>query len=175
MRQKVRTHGSIRHQTRLKWFLPAGSRHRLEGHWFTLVQRVTQGVDIPTSRRYRAQSRHENPVHAHLLKIKVALTPPKPNELDNTTFTRASWGLLTIGNLQAGSGVSNSISGGSHCSRKAIRQITASTAPAPPSRCPMLAFVELTGNVAARRAAHSLIANASELSLSTVPVPCALM
>src|ERR1035437_5355302 len=109
------------------------------------------------SRRSRAQSRHENPAHAHLLKIKVALTPPKPNELDSMTFTRASCGLFTTGNLQAGSGVSNKICGGSHCSRKAIRQITASTAPAPPSRCPMLAFVELTGKVAARRPAHSLI------------------
>ena len=63
-------------------------------------------------------------------RIKVAFTPPKPKELDSTTFTRASWGWRTIGKLQAGSGVSRAVSGGSHCSRKAIRQTTASTAPA---------------------------------------------
>jgi len=36
-------------------------------------------------------------------------------------------------------------------------------------KMPMPAFVELTGKVAARRPAHSLMASASELSLSTCP------
>ena len=56
-----------------------------------------------------------------------------------------------MGKLQAGSGVSRAISGGSHCSRKAIRQTTASTAPAAPSRWPMPALVELTGRVGGAR------------------------
>ena len=79
----------------------------------------------------------------------MALTPPKPKELDSAIFTRRVLvARARLGKLQAASGVSNAISGGSHCSRRAIRQTAASTAPAAPSRWPMLAFVELTGKVA---------------------------
>ena len=48
-----------------------------------------------SSRRAKPRRiRDKNPAHAHLRKIKAALTPPKPNELDSTAFTRASCGLL---------------------------------------------------------------------------------
>ena len=87
MRQKFRTHGRVRHQPRAQRFVPAGPRHRLHRQWFAFVQRFAQGGDIPASGRNRADARNENPAHAHLLKIKVALTPPKPNELDSATFT----------------------------------------------------------------------------------------
>ncbi len=66
------------------------------------------------------------------------------------------------------------ICGGSHCPRSAMRQTTASTAPAAPSKWPMHALVELTGRVAARPPAQRLMAAASVASFCGVAVPWAL-
>ena len=79
-----------------------------------------------------------------------AFAPPKPKELESAVSILSSVGSRTIGNWHAGSMLFSAISGGSHWPRNAMRQTTASTAPAAPSRWPMLAFVELTGSVFTR-------------------------
>ena len=84
-------------------------------------------------------------------------------------------GWRTIGKLQAGSGISKAISGGSHCSRKAMRQTTASTAPAPPEQMADAGLGRAHRQAgSARSPAQRLMASASALSLSSVPVPWAL-
>src|SRR5262245_40129518 len=103
-----------------------------------------------------------------------ALAPPKPKELVNAYSNRALAGWVGTGNAQRGSGCRRVVHGGSHWPRSAIRHTTASTAPAAPKRWPMLALVELTGRWATASPAQALIALASALSLSGVPVPWAL-
>src|SRR5258708_2656753 len=107
--------------------------------------------------------------------MSVAFAPPKPKELVRAYSTLASVGFCTKGNAQAGSSVCRVEVGGSHCPRRAIRQITASTEPAAPSKWPMLDLVELTGIFFACSPAQRLIAAASALSFKGVPVPWALM
>src|SRR5437764_12507986 len=97
-------------------------------------KRFSKSSHPPPGRRYCALAAYENFVHCHLRSISVALAPPKPNELDKAYSNAASAGLLTTWKAHKGSGVSNVVVGGTHCSRKAIRQTSASTAPAPPSR-----------------------------------------
>src|SRR5919204_5349671 len=87
----------------------------------------------------------EGSFHSHLRKMTVAFAPPKPNELLKAYSSCAVAGFFSTGNAHSGSGDSSVEVGGSHCSRRAIRQITASTAPAPPSKWPMADLVELTG------------------------------
>src|SRR5580765_3475025 len=107
--------------------------------------------------------------------MRVALAPPNPNELLKTKSNFAVVGSFTSLNRQPGSGWRKVVVGGNHCSRKAIKQTTASTAPAAPSRWPILAFVELIESLGAASPAQRLIAWASALSFRGVPVPCALM
>src|SRR5260221_1432944 len=102
--------------------------------------------------------------------MRLAFAPPKPNELLNAYSNFVSLGWRTIGNAHTGSVVSTVALGGNHWPCRAMRQTTASTAPAAPSKWPTLAFVELTDSVAARSPAHVLIAAASAPSLSSVPV-----
>src|SRR5437764_13524431 len=107
----------------------------------------------------------------NLRRMTVAFAPPNPNELVNAYSTLAADGLRTMENLQSGSGDSSVEVGGSHCSRSVIRQITTSAAPAAPSKWPMLDLVELTAIAAACLPAQRLMAAASALSFSGVPVP----
>jgi len=53
--------------------------------------------------------------------------------------------------------------------------IPASTAPAAPSRCPIIDFVELMASLRACSPKSRLIAQVSMRSLGGVEVPCALM
>ena len=70
-------------------------------------------------------------------KIREALAPPKPNELVSAYSSLALVGVRTTGKVHAASGVCSVEVGGSHCSRNAMRQMMASTAPpAAPSRWP---------------------------------------
>src|SRR5439155_24454327 len=112
---------------------------------------------------------------SQLRSMSVAFAPPKPNEWVSANSNWAARGFWTRGKAQNGSGDSSAEVGGSHCSRNAIRHTTTSTAPAPPNRWPMLDLIELTGTFAACSLAQRLMAAASALSLSGVPVPCALM
>ena len=88
-----------------------------------------------------------------------ALIPPATTDKNGTVVPRVN--IVRIG--------------GNHCPRSAITHIAASTAPAAPSKCPMLAFVELTGIPGAASPAQALIAAASAPSFNGVPVPCALI
>src|SRR5262249_44878900 len=111
------------------------------------IDRVAERGNVPSGRGNGSATADENGAHGHLRKIKVAFAPPKPKELLRAYSSFASVGWLTTGNEQTGSGDCRVEVGGSHCSCKAIRQTTASTAPAAPSRWPMLDLVELTGSV----------------------------
>src|ERR1051325_8610133 len=102
--------------------------------------------------------------HDHLRNTRVALEPPKPKELVRAYSKLASVGVRTSWNRQRGSTVSVVVVGGSHCPCNAIRQTSASTAPAAPSRCPMLALVELTRISLTASPAQRLMAAASALS-----------
>jgi len=73
-----------------------------------------------------------------------AFAPPKPNEFESAVSIFLSTGSRTISKLQVGSILPGDICGGKNCPRSVIKQTTASTAPAAPSKWPMLDFVELT-------------------------------
>src|SRR5207248_6380878 len=76
-------------------------------------------------------------------KIKDALVPPKPNELDSTYLTgrcRASFATRSMS--QDGEGLSRLRVGGTTASRSARIEKIASTLPAAPRRCPIADFVE---------------------------------
>src|SRR5207244_5461142 len=113
---------------------------------FAVGQRLAERGHAPTSRRNRAAPANENAAHGHLRRIKEAFAPPKPNELLRVYSSRASVGVWTTGNVASGSTFRRVDVGGSHCSLSAIRQTTVSTAPAAPSKWPLLDLVELTGN-----------------------------
>src|SRR5208282_2003550 len=174
VRQERQASGRLGDQPDLKRFAPTGTCQSLCWQRRAFFQSSAKCRDAPARRRYRANSMNKNPAHVHLRKMSVAFAPPKPKEFESATFTRASVGRLTMGKPQAGSVADSVISGGSHCSRSVIRQTSASTAPAAPSRWPMLALVELTGKVAARPPAQRLMAAASVLSFCGVAVPWAL-
>ncbi len=111
-------------------------------------------------------------------KMRVALAPPKPKELVRACDTVASRGVRMRSKVQTGSGSRMWRLGGSHWPWRAMRQMTDSTAPAPPRRWPMADLVELTGMVAtvlAVSAAQRWMARPSAMSLRGVPVPCELM
>src|SRR6185437_43249 len=129
----------------------------------TALQSLPKHIHSPTRRRNRSGAANKNIAHDHLRRMSDAFAPPKPNELVSAYSTFASVGWRTEGNVHAGSSVCSVAVGGSHCSRSAIRQITASTDPAAPSRWPMLALVELTGIFFACAPAQRLIAFASSM------------
>src|SRR5690606_14497982 len=91
-------------------------------------------------------------------KIRVALAPPNPNELVSTQSKVASRGSRTTSKVQTSSSSSMVVVGGTKPSFIAITQIAVSTAPAPPSRCPMDALVLLTMTLAASSPAHRWMA-----------------
>src|SRR6266704_2334602 len=69
-------------------------------------------------------------LHDHAFSIRLAFAPPNPNEFVSTCASFASVGFATTGKAQSGSTVWSVEVGGSHCSRRAMRQTIASTAPA---------------------------------------------
>jgi hypothetical protein len=76
--------------------------------------------------------------------MSVALLPPKPNEFVRAVRRMAPRGSRMRSKVQAGSGVTTLTQGGRNPPRSAIRQMMASTAPAPPSRWPIPPLVLLT-------------------------------
>src|SRR5204863_5005998 len=50
---------------------------------FTSLQGFPQGSHTPARRRHRTGPTNKNTAHTHLLRIRVALAPPKPKELVN--------------------------------------------------------------------------------------------
>jgi hypothetical protein len=166
---------------------PSLLSHRLGGNRLAPGQGIAQSRYSPSGRRYGTETTNNNVpgtslggdlriagVHYnHLLKIKLAFAPPNPKELLSTYCRLPSAGSLTIGNAQAGSGVCKVEVGGNHWPRSAITQATASTAPAAPNKWPTLDLVELTGKLLALAPAQRLMAAASAISFSGVPVPWA--
>src|SRR3954468_10542103 len=113
--------------------------------------------------------------NGHLRNTSEAFAPPNPNELLSAYSNFLSIGSVTNGNPHAGSSVLVPQVGGSQPSLNAMMHTIASAAPAAPSKCPMLAFVELTSTSAACPFAQALIAAASALSFKGVPVPWAFI
>src|SRR5207249_4202004 len=111
-------------RTRRTW-----SGKLFRGQRFTAGEGLSKNGHSPSRRRYCAFTAHKNSTHVHLRKMSVALAPPKPKELERAYSSLASVGSFGMGNAHTGSGVSSVEMGGNHCSRKAFRQIRASTAP----------------------------------------------
>src|SRR5580704_5322338 len=115
------------------------------------------------------------PVHAARRTTRLALMPPKAKELVSAVrigMGRASLGTASTGHLTSAS--RQLMVGGATFSRTAPIVTTSSSAPAAPSACPWMGFVEETGRFESRLPKTSLSASASVASLEVVPVPCAL-
>jgi len=90
MREEFQLRGRWWNQAHGQCFCPARPDDGLRRQRFAFFQGPAQSGDIPTGGRNGAESGNKNSAHAHLRKIRLALTPPKPKELDSTRLTRAS-------------------------------------------------------------------------------------
>src|SRR4051794_35883686 len=85
------------------------------------------------------------PQSSNDLKIRHALVPPNPNEFDMARRIRRPRALSgTKTSWQSGAGSTRLMVGGPTEVSIAFRHTPDSTAPAAPSRCPIMLFVELT-------------------------------
>src|SRR4026209_451061 len=116
--------------------------------------------NAPPCWRNGAETANEEFTHgaSDFLRMTDAFAPPKPKELVSAKSTRAFSGLPTSLNAQSGSMAFVVVVGGSHCPCNPITQTPTSTAPAAPSRCPMLALVELTARLVEFAPAQRLMA-----------------
>ncbi len=104
---------------------------RREGRWH--CSRRGDGAAVGRSRTF-----------SHGRKTRLVLLPPKPNEFDTATRTRC--GLASLATRQRStSGSSRLIVGGIAWCRKAVRQASASKAPAAVSMWPVRLLVDETG------------------------------
>jgi hypothetical protein len=97
--RKARRTAGRGHGGHAQRFFPAGPFQRLNGQRFS--SRSSAFLHFrraPARRRNRAVTADKIAAHAHLRKIKVALTPPKPKELESTDVHGASRGCVTRGN-----------------------------------------------------------------------------
>lgn len=104
----------------------------------------------------------------------TALWPPKPNELLMTTSTSCACAVCATKLTEGSIGRSQLTVGGTDPSLMTRAPMMASTAPAAPIMWPVIDLVELTGmdSMCVPNTARSELS--SLLSLSWVPVPCAL-
>src|SRR5262245_39213031 len=113
---------------------------------------------------------------SHRRNASTTFNPPKAKELERAlriSARRASLG--TTSRSHSGSGVVNSIVGGSRPSLKASTVATHSRAPAAPSVWPCIDLVELTASLSVWAPKTCQMARASMGSFARVPVPWALM
>ncbi|GAA3486445.1 hypothetical protein GCM10018987_05240 [Streptomyces cremeus] len=99
--------------------------------------------------------------------------PPNAKELESTTSGRPSRPASGTTSRPNGEATPRVLTVGGSTPRSNARVLTtASTAPAAPSVCPMIDFVELAGGMSGPNS--SFRALGSEASLAGVPVPCRL-
>src|SRR5262249_44285455 len=113
------------------------------------------------------------------VKAGQTLCPPKPNELFSAAIGAPPCGLRFLGSVAmstpaSSSGSSRLMVGGATASRRARMVATASSAPAPPSRCPVIDLVADTTTPAAAGPSAATIAWPSTASPAGVEVACAL-
>ena len=105
----------------------------------------------------------------------MTLCPPNPKLLDSATSTWRFTALLgALSRSQAGSGVNWLIVGGITPSRIASAHTANSSAPAAPSRCPVIDLVEPNTSFLACGPNTAFTAAVSAASPYGVEVPCAL-
>src|SRR5690606_14887720 len=113
---------------------------------------------------------------ATLRKIREALVPPKPKELDSATLISLATGLCGARLIGVSTeGLSRLMVGGATLSRMASSEKIASTAPAAPRRWPTADLVELITTLGAASPRRRVTAPSSISSPSGVEVPWALM
>src|SRR5262249_51851576 len=113
------------------------------------------------------------------VKARQTLCPPKPNELFSAAIGAPPCGLRFLGSVAmstpaSSSGSSRLMVGGATASRRARMVATASSAPAPPSRCPVIGLVGDNTTPAAAGPSAATIAWPSTASPAGVEVACAL-
>src|SRR5690349_17486621 len=113
---------------------------------------------------------------SHLVTASVTLWPPKPNEFERATSTLRSTFLLGAQfRSQSGSGVIWLIVGGMTPQVAASSDTPNSSAPAPPSRWPVIDLVDPNTSALAWSPKTALTASVSATSPCSVDVPCALI
>src|SRR5207237_2791151 len=131
------------------------------------------GVDRATAAgrdgqmRLRGDQRHETGAPP---KIRVALWPPKPKELDSTGFGSTARAMPATTSIASAGSVSwwLAVGGTTRCCR-ASSDATASVAPAAPIRWPVTPLVDVTGTV--RSPVTLTCASGSAASVRRVDVP----
>src|SRR6267378_3135162 len=120
--------------------------------------------------------RNRSETHAALRTASVTLCPPKPNEFDSATSKCRCTALFGAeSRSQAGSAVNWLMVGGMTPFWMASAQIASSSAPAAPSRWPVIDLVEPKINLRAWLPNTVFTAAVSAASPCGVDVPCALM
>src|SRR5712691_2448221 len=115
-------------------------------------------------------------VHAARRTATVALCPPNPNELDRATSTlRFTTLFAAASRSHAGSGVNWLMVGGIMPVPITSADSAASSAPAAPSRCPVIDLVDAKISLRAWAPNTAFTAAVSAASPCGVEVPCALM